>query len=290
MTDVLGLISWDLEDAAVAVRKGLVPLPREELSAATFDSTYEYVDAATGRWFEIYPHDVADEKARWHQLYLLSELVPGGRLFTYYPDGNRYYCTHERCEELEREYGPNILISKLRERGLHPAVHGLFGPLDGVARYYATLAECAAVIARAIADNQRYAARREFTEQERIWQESMEAGEPLDEPDEAGSPEPGLFKDCRTSIGGPLSAEFKATILDYLNEPTHEKWRQIRGLVINGFHALGMAWKLFDSSASLEDDGRYPEPEVLRTALRYAVERRMRNSREYRAKKSPSDL
>lgn len=287
MTDGVDPIPQDLEETTATVRKGLVPLPQDERFAPTFDCAYEYVDTATGRRFNISPHEVADEKARWHQLYLLSELVPVGRLFTYYPDGSPYYCTHERCDELERKYGPNALVSKLRERGLHPAARCTLGPLDGVERYYATLEECAAVIVRAIADNQRYAARRELTEQEHIWRESMRAGEPLDEPEDADSPDPGLFKDCRTRIGGPLSAEFKATILDYLNEPALEKWRQIRRLVINGFHPLGMAWKLFDSSASLKDDGRYPEPEVLRKALRYAVEKRMRNSRESWRKQAP---
>lgn len=293
MTDDVEPNRQDLAAAAAAVRKGILPAVP---AIAEDERVHVYIDAATGREFDIREHSVHDDKVRLQRRYFVCELVPNGRLAEERPDGSRRYWSDERITELEREHGPNALVPRLRELGIPVERMVLIGAGASVdARYHASLEECAAAIARALADNKRYKPRRELTEQERTWQARLEARQSHAHWEaelagaEAAEAEHGLFKGCRSMLG-PLSPEAKTAILDYLNAPSLEKWLQVRGLVVTGFDTLWRAWIAFDASAPRSDDGRYPEPEVLRQALRAAVESRERKIRERLAKTHPTRL
>lgn len=232
-----------------------------------------------------------DEQGREVRRYFLEEFIPNGRIVAFDENGCLARVWEDpRIKETEAYVGPNRLFAMLREIGVPVnklvMVGGGFG-VDSIC--YESLTECAEAIAQALDEDQRYRHFRELTAQERVrvareesamsyayWAEEAAVSE------EAWAREEGLFKGCYTMLGRPLSDESKQAILAYLNDPTLERWLEIRGLIIAGVTTLWQAWCQLDPDAPRSGSERQPSPETLRTAIRTAVLKRREEIEERR--------
>ena len=238
---------------------------------------YEYTDEETGRIFEMRRGTHLDGAPR----FFLSEFCPNGRMGEWDERGYLIRSWDEpRIKLIEAQRGPNGLLPTLKTLGVDVASVILFsGGYSINSIYHDSLLACADAIAQALMRNKRYKYTRPLTPEEiasrrhrdavhsvEYWHEEAEAA------NEGEREIDGLFKDCR-SMTGPLAPEIQRQILAYLNSPTQTGWLQVRNAQITAASTLWLAWTKVDSSAPLAGNDRCPDPCVLRTAIRYAVER-----------------
>lgn len=242
--------------------------------AARGDREWSYADPRTGRRFEL--REAGDGEAR----VLLGEYVPNGRMVEVDRSGKVLRSWREGAIDIaERRHGPNGFEKAAEAMGLDRSsivFEGTGYGLDSL--YFETRLEAAGAIADALLGNVRHNPRREPGESERaaraieshksalaFWKAQQEAL------DRSMAAEPGIFKGCHTMLGAPLSKASKQAILGFLNDPGQERWLAARGTCIAGSATLWQAWSAVDPSAPESGSVGFPDPEILREAIRQAV-------------------
>jgi len=241
-------------------------------------SEFEFTDEETGRIFNVHGGMRSDGVAQ----FFLCEICPTGRMTESDGHGmaNRSW-VEPRIKLTEEQYGPNGLLTNLRALGVDVAAVAFSGAGQSVnSIYYASLAACADVIEQVLTRNERYVSTRPLTSEETASLRHRDAVQTVeywhteaDAANEADQHTSGLFKGCH-NIMGPLSPEYQREILAYLNSPTQSEWLRIRSVLITATSTLWKAWITFDSTAPRSGDDGYPGPDVLRQAIRHAVEQR----------------
>lgn len=109
---------------------------------------------------------------------------------------------------------------------------------------------------------------REREETHAFWKERLEAIHAAQDPSI-----PDLFKGAINGLGKPIEAGVQDKILDYLNAPSLAAWIDLRSFCVGADVTLWEAWGTIDPAAPRTGTGGpYPSPEVLREAIRNAVE------------------
>lgn len=263
-------------NSAEQILSALVP----KLGHASDDRVYAYLDGDTERSFAIRRSENLDELGKPYFQYFLEEYTPNGRMVTCDKRGNVTQAWDEPLiQETEQRVGPNSLMQSLRAAGLNTQQMVSVGGGYGVGSiFYSSLEECAKAISASLTSNTRYHYHRELTPQEKVKLERQSAQgahafwtAEAQNADRAAASGPDLFKGCYTLMGAPLNGEVQALILAYLNGPSQEGWRALRGISVVGATTLWQAWCQHDANAPRAGDTGFPDAETLISAIRHAV-------------------
>ncbi len=262
------------------------------------DRVYQYKDPSTERVFEVRRSETLDAQDNPCFQYFLEEYAPIGRIVECDAKGNAISARDEPLiKEIEERIGPNGLMRELHR--LRIDVTGLVLSGGGYCVgniLHSSLEDCAKAIAVALESNERYRYFQPLSEQDQIklardtekmshayWSEQAAA---LEKAEEVGQ---GLFKGC-FNLFGPLDRENQARVLNYLNQPSLERWLEVRSLCICGPVTLWQAWVADDPTAPRQGSSEHPTAEALRKAIRNAVENRRQEIAEKCKMTNPSGL
>lgn len=248
------------------------------------DIEFRAADPVTRRSFHLYD---CGERG-----FFMAEVIPSGRMAE--ADSRGYIrrgWDEPRLAQIEAAEGPNGFWSAYEAAGFDP--ENLVQDVAGFSvdsRYLASLDECASEIARCLEDNVRYCARREVTPDERAQRKLLDRHDTLAYWDAesrliaaAEADSHGFLKGAH-SMFGPIGADARNSILAYVNEPSQERWLEIRGTIVAGVHTLWSAWCHYDSDAPRSGDAGFPRGDVLREAVKHAIESRKSEASARRAK------
>lgn len=236
----------------------------------------------TGRMFGVRMPD--------EQTYFLEEYRPGKRLYAG-QWGTESFRTwiDDRLVGLLRDVCPNDIYEAGRALGIDWEDVLFGGSGYGIySRGFDSLEGCAAAVNEAVAANEWYTAQDEALKADPAYQRQLRETEVRERAEltarlasaqaAADVANHGLFQGC-ANLYGPLDKERQQAILAYLNAPSEPGWEAIAHSIITPVRmgSLWQAWCEIDPQAprSKPSDGpwpRWPTPEMLRKAIRAAVD------------------
>ncbi|ELN4741018.1 hypothetical protein RZ737_004823 [Escherichia coli] len=223
-----------------------------------------------GRSFEIRQFGAA--------MYLLGEFIPNGMTCVATADGDAYLPS-EVVLQGRQSIRPNELKAWLDQQGVDDETVIRVGcgiSLDSL--YLPSLDAACDEIIEAVNDNVWYEKRATPTEQEL---ERGKAEALLDRQAfwasckavlDIALTQKGIFKGCHSAASPTLSEESQKAILSYLNAPSQAKWLNLRNTLITANMTLWAAWTRKDSKAPRSGQKGFPTSEMLRLAIRQAVQ------------------
>lgn len=245
------------------------------------DGEYSYFHEPTRREFLIIREDEG---------FVIDELVPMPRVFDGWaqeiPRRIPQYRDLPGGQDIKKNSTPNTLVPNLEAvGGTHDNLVRTSMPQPGRPKtlYFSSLEAVADVLSHAIEDDELPRSFREPTMLEKMETEINDARSSIQycrgtleslKAAKAKVEETGDLLDAGMSMSGMgWSDEIRASVEQYLENPTQEQWTSLRGLLYLPTTTLWQAWCAVDGDAPrIGGDNGYPSAETLKEAMSAAID------------------